>query len=100
MGDSQSVSWIGCDQVRQATSLYRNSPTTSIASLSSTSRSIDFTTTPTPTPTPIPPPAPSSKAWIAGAVVGPIVGLAIIAGLIFWIIQLKRKGKNNAPAAN
>ncbi|KAJ4299526.1 hypothetical protein N0V90_004771 [Kalmusia sp. IMI 367209] len=36
----------------------------------------------------------SSKAWIAGAVVGPIVGIALIAGIIFFLMR-RRKNKNN-----
>ncbi|KAH7413425.1 hypothetical protein BKA64DRAFT_771532 [Cadophora sp. MPI-SDFR-AT-0126] len=35
---------------------------------------------------------PASKAWIAGAVVGPLVAVAIISALIFWIWKLKRRG--------
>ncbi|KAJ5811152.1 hypothetical protein N7447_010668, partial [Penicillium robsamsonii] len=34
----------------------------------------------------------SSKAWIAGVVVGPIAGIALIAGLIFWW-NYRRKAK-------
>jgi hypothetical protein len=33
----------------------------------------------------------SSKAWIAGAVVGPIVALSIIAALVMYILRSKRK---------
>jgi LPXTG-motif cell wall-anchored protein len=36
-----------------------------------------------------------SKAWIAGAVVGPILGIALIAGLIFFFMR-RKKNKNNA----
>jgi len=45
---------------------------------------------PTSTPTPTPP-GKKNKAWIAAAVVGPILALAILA-LAFWIYKL-RKGK-------
>jgi hypothetical protein len=38
--------------------------------------------------------AKSSKAWIAGAIAGPIVVLLIIAALVFYILHLKRKGKS------
>ncbi|KAK0122432.1 hypothetical protein ONS95_010667 [Cadophora gregata] len=34
----------------------------------------------------------ASKAWIAGAVIGPLVAGAIIAALAFWIWKLKRRG--------
>lgn len=37
----------------------------------------------------------SSNAWIAGAVVGPVVGLAIIAGIIAWLV-IRRRRKQNA----
>lgn len=33
----------------------------------------------------------SSKAWIAGAVIGPIAGLAIIAGIIAWLVVRRRR---------
>ncbi|KPI34556.1 uncharacterized protein AB675_7419 [Cyphellophora attinorum] len=39
----------------------------------------------------------SSKTWIAGAVAGPVVGLAAIAGLVFWY---HRRKKARAPASN
>lgn len=32
-----------------------------------------------------------SKIWIVGAVIGPVVGLAILAGLLFWIWHLKKR---------
>ncbi|KAH7121175.1 hypothetical protein B0J11DRAFT_59100 [Dendryphion nanum] len=38
-----------------------------------------------------------SKAWIAGVVIGPIAGIAII-GLIAWIFLIKKKKKNAAAA--
>ncbi|KAH7370862.1 hypothetical protein BKA65DRAFT_489360 [Rhexocercosporidium sp. MPI-PUGE-AT-0058] len=37
-------------------------------------------------------PKPTSKAWIAGAVIGPIVILAIISALVFYIWKLKKRG--------
>jgi len=36
----------------------------------------------------------SSESWIAGAVVGPVVALAIIATLAFWIWKLQRQQLN------
>ncbi|KAH7092545.1 hypothetical protein FB567DRAFT_240063 [Paraphoma chrysanthemicola] len=38
-----------------------------------------------------------SKAWIAGAVVGPIVGLALIGALV-WFFLRRKKNKKLAPA--
>ncbi|XPS76708.1 hypothetical protein M3J09_008755 [Ascochyta lentis] len=38
--------------------------------------------------------APASKVWIAGAVIGPIVGIALIAAALFW--RRRRSNKNNA----
>lgn len=40
-----------------------------------------------------------SKAWIAGAVVGPIVGLALIGLVAFLLIRRRKNKKNLAPAA-
>lgn len=43
-----------------------------------------------------------SKAWIAGAVVGPLVGLALIGGGIFFLMRRKKNKAHNqhvAPAA-
>jgi hypothetical protein len=37
-----------------------------------------------------------SKAWIAGAVVGPIIGLALI-GFIVWFLLRRSKNKGTAP---
>jgi hypothetical protein len=37
-----------------------------------------------------------SNAWIAGAVVGPVAGLALIGAAIF--IFMRRRGKKNTPA--
>ncbi|KAF2666097.1 hypothetical protein BT63DRAFT_427892 [Microthyrium microscopicum] len=39
-----------------------------------------------------------SKAWIAGAVVGPIVGLALLVGLIFFCMRRNKKKKAVAAA--
>lgn len=36
-----------------------------------------------------------SKAWIAGAVIGPIAGCAIAAGVAFWLVRRSR-AKNQA----
>jgi LPXTG-motif cell wall-anchored protein len=37
-----------------------------------------------------------SKAWIAGAVVGPIVGLALV-GALFWFLLRRRKNRGTTP---
>ncbi|PSN69256.1 hypothetical protein BS50DRAFT_586588 [Corynespora cassiicola Philippines] len=38
-----------------------------------------------------------SKAWIAGAVIGPLVGLALIGGIIFFCLRRKRKNRTAVP---
>lgn len=42
-----------------------------------------------------------SQAWIAGAVVGPVAGCAILAGLAFWFLRRRKKrtGIQNEEAA-
>ncbi|KAF2995076.1 hypothetical protein E8E13_002848 [Curvularia kusanoi] len=40
-----------------------------------------------------------SKAWIAGAVIGPLIGLAIVAFLAFFCIRRKKKNKAIAASA-
>jgi hypothetical protein len=40
-----------------------------------------------------------SKAWIAGAVAGPIVVLLIVVALVVWILRSKRKGKRTRPVS-
>jgi hypothetical protein len=39
--------------------------------------------------------SPSSKVWIVGAVIGPVVGLAILVGLVFWIWHLRKESSAN-----
>jgi LPXTG-motif cell wall-anchored protein len=39
----------------------------------------------------------SSNSWIAGAVVGPLAGLAIIAGLIWFFLRRRRNQKHGVP---
>ncbi|OQE26163.1 hypothetical protein PENFLA_c007G07665 [Penicillium flavigenum] len=41
-----------------------------------------------------------SKAWIAGAVVGPVAGCAIIAALAFWCIRRSRAKKQGTVSGN
>lgn len=38
----------------------------------------------------------TSKAWIAGAVVGPLLGLALIGAILFFLLR-RRKNHKNAP---
>ncbi|KAH7062848.1 hypothetical protein BKA63DRAFT_187560 [Paraphoma chrysanthemicola] len=90
-------------------SYYRQAPTTttttrSSASTPSPSPSTGSTRSSTPTPTIIPPPMPEekSKAWIAGAVVGPLVGLALIGFGAFFFIRRRRNKSHDqhvAPAS-
>jgi hypothetical protein len=40
----------------------------------------------------------SSKAWIAGAIAGPVVVLLIVAALVIYKLRSKRKGKGTQPA--
>ncbi|KAF2829397.1 hypothetical protein CC86DRAFT_189089 [Ophiobolus disseminans] len=56
------------------------------ATPSSTSVSIAST----PTASSSPPGDQASKAWIAGAVIGPLVGVSLIGALVFW---WRRRGK-------
>ncbi|OSS47520.1 hypothetical protein B5807_07439 [Epicoccum nigrum] len=41
----------------------------------------------------------SSKAWIAGAVIGPLLGLALIALLLLFLLRRKKKSKAAAAAS-
>lgn len=83
--------------------LYRNIATSTSSSSSSTSSS--STTSPT-TPSAASPSVvngvvhPSSKAWIAGVVIGPLVGLAIIAGLVWFFLRRRRGKEHGAPIEN
>jgi hypothetical protein len=45
-------------------------------------------------------PPSTSKAWIAGAVIGPIAAVAIIAGLSFWIRILQRRVSSENLVSN
>ncbi|KAI8932377.1 hypothetical protein NX059_010565 [Plenodomus lindquistii] len=38
-----------------------------------------------------------SKAWIAGAVIGPIVGLALVGLAVFFLLRRRRNKKTSAP---
>ncbi|KAH8709986.1 hypothetical protein GQ44DRAFT_763285 [Phaeosphaeriaceae sp. PMI808] len=95
-------------------SYYRNQPSSAtVIGGSSSVRSVNPLTTPVVSSTPVSSPTPittptvnpdppsESKAWIAGAVVGPIVGLALIGfGAFFFMRRKKNKSQNQnvAPA--
>ncbi|KAF2725126.1 hypothetical protein K431DRAFT_300046 [Polychaeton citri CBS 116435] len=71
------------------------SSTTSVTSSSTnsyTSASIESGVFPTTTSSPKP--SSASKAWIAGAVVGPVAGIAIIAAMV-WALYRRRKSRQN-----
>jgi LPXTG-motif cell wall-anchored protein len=79
-------------------------------STSSTPARVTPTTTTTPSATPFPidggsgddAPKSKSKAWIAGAVVGPLLGLALIGLLAFFFMRRKKNKSHNqhvAPAS-
>ncbi|KAF2729310.1 hypothetical protein EJ04DRAFT_75403 [Polyplosphaeria fusca] len=113
--DSSPQTDIVCGSQSDVWSYYRKIPAsaTELVSTSSESPKPSPTSTPskpssgtvdsavaTSTRTSIPSSTPqksSSKAWIAGVVVGPIVGLALIGALVFFLLRRKR---NNNNAAN
>ncbi|KAF2113396.1 hypothetical protein BDV96DRAFT_601559 [Lophiotrema nucula] len=113
-GDSSPQTNVFCGVSSLNWSYYRALPETSSATPTSTSRSTpsstpaSTTTISSSSTTPIGLAAPThtsepgpkkSQAWIAGAVVGPVAGLALI-GLLLWFFLVKNKEKdNNAPVA-
>ncbi|KAH7359557.1 hypothetical protein BKA66DRAFT_230658 [Pyrenochaeta sp. MPI-SDFR-AT-0127] len=107
--DSDPLTNVNCGVSSLNWSYYRvqPSPTTTPVtrspspSVRSTPAVSSPTTTPNPVPTPIPQPEEKkeSKAWIAGAVVGPIVGLALIGfGAFFFVRRKKSKQAKPQPA--
>lgn len=64
-------------------------PTTPMATISSTSVSS------TPTSTPLPASGSPNRAWIAGAVIGPVVGTALIAVAVIWWRRRGTHGNND-----
>ncbi|KAF2002111.1 hypothetical protein P154DRAFT_521249 [Amniculicola lignicola CBS 123094] len=104
--DSQPQTDIVCGAKAQNWSYYRKIPATATERVS-TPPSDDSTTTTSPitstSTSPVPPPSPksksSSKAWIAGAVVGPIIGIALIAGVVFFLMKKKKKEDTTHGAA-
>ncbi|KAI9854950.1 MAG: hypothetical protein M1813_000615 [Trichoglossum hirsutum] len=90
-----SVLRIPCINNWNAFTIYRSIPittttTSTTRTSTATTSAITTSTTTIPTSKSIATP-PKNDAWIAGAVVGPTVGVAIIAGLLFWIFKLKRQ---------
>lgn len=85
LGDLVGATRLQCDKKRDTPTYYITSPSDS--------------TSPTPSPpppsspSPSPPvePRPKSKAWIAGAVVGPIIGLALIGAIVFFCLRHRKK---------
>ncbi|KAF1809688.1 hypothetical protein P152DRAFT_156799 [Eremomyces bilateralis CBS 781.70] len=117
--DATPVVWAGCDMPRSAVTLYRTNPgassssttrdtTTSDSSTSGQTTSSSSTSsrlTPTLLPsdgdnggdgTGVVKKKKGGNGWIAGAVIGPIAGLALIGALIFYLL---RKKKSPPPAA-
>ncbi|ORY06391.1 hypothetical protein BCR34DRAFT_616973 [Clohesyomyces aquaticus] len=104
-GDSNPRTNIICGDSSVNWSFYRNIPEsftqtpasrTSIPALTTTPSS--SSTSPSSSPT-NPPPASknsSSKAWIAGVVVGPLIGIALVAGIILLLLRRKKKA-SQAP---
>ncbi|KAI2794571.1 hypothetical protein POX_a01170 [Penicillium oxalicum] len=78
----------------------QSDPRTSLPIPSQTSPSASQTNTSasqTSTSSPSPPESHSSKAWIAGVVVGVIAGLAIIVGLFFFFRRKQKKMQPEKP---
>ncbi|OCK74062.1 hypothetical protein K432DRAFT_398394 [Lepidopterella palustris CBS 459.81] len=89
---STPISQVVCfNEYWKAATMFRDISLTSSSS-SSTPASSNLASTPTFTPSPSTSVSKSSsKAWIAGAVIGPVAAFAIIAVLSFWIWKLKRR---------
>ncbi|KAK0623742.1 hypothetical protein B0T14DRAFT_565067 [Immersiella caudata] len=105
---SADESWLmrGCATNWRASTIYREivTSTSTSTTTSATAGASVPTTTPTatgtaagaggePTGEPVASSSPS-QAWIAGAVIGPLVALAILGAVAFWLG--KRKGKKSA----
>lgn len=93
VGDASPILWIGCAS-RSQLYFYATPPTvaattTAATSISTTATESSTKSQSTSASTPSPAVGPKSKAWIAGAVIGPLAAIAI-AGLLFWIFKLKR----------
>ncbi|KAJ4351943.1 uncharacterized protein N0V89_007288 [Didymosphaeria variabile] len=87
-GDSSPKTDIVCGDKSQVWSYYRNVPASVTESPSAGSGSSDSDKGG----------SSGSKAWIAGAVVGPIVGIALIAIIVFLLMRRSKKNKqSNVP---
>ncbi|OCK76997.1 hypothetical protein K432DRAFT_407702 [Lepidopterella palustris CBS 459.81] len=88
--DSNPHTDIVCGKNAVNWSYYRQTPTTPSTSSetpsSTTSGAAATSTSASPTPAPV---HKSSKAWIAGAVVGPLLGLALIGAIVFFLTRKK-----------
>ncbi|KAI9861081.1 MAG: hypothetical protein M1813_005510 [Trichoglossum hirsutum] len=74
-----------------AWTLYRETPAATTSSAPSSLGSLSSSATATST-SPAPAGKPSqNNAWIAGAVVGPVVVVVVIAALLFWVFTLRRR---------
>ncbi|KAK7190521.1 hypothetical protein DPSP01_005256 [Paraphaeosphaeria sporulosa] len=86
-GDSNPKTDIVCGDKSQIWSYYRSVPASITESPSASGASGSKSSS-------------DSKAWIAGAVVGPIVGIALIAIVVFLLMRRRKKNKQaNVPQA-
>jgi hypothetical protein len=72
-----------------------NLPTPTAATQASPGHTGTSTSTPTTTAATTSEHHSSSKAWIAGPVVGAVAGLALAAAAAFWFVSRRRKGKTD-----
>ncbi|KAH7347102.1 hypothetical protein BKA66DRAFT_447644 [Pyrenochaeta sp. MPI-SDFR-AT-0127] len=106
MSDSNPKTDIVCGESAVNWSYYRKVPTSATAAVVSSAPPVSIpqvvSTAPTaPEQTTTPPPAEKSesKAWIAGAVVGPVVGLALIGAAVFFLLRRRKNKTAVAPQA-
>lgn len=89
-GAQNPLSEYGCLDGR-TTSYYRTVPATTSATPTTVSSSQTVSSSATNTDSSNGSGSSPSKTWIVGAVLGPLVGIAIIAALLFWIWRLRKK---------
>ncbi|CAG9948366.1 unnamed protein product [Clonostachys rosea f. rosea IK726] len=89
---ASTETWIACGSALPAT-IYRNPPpiTSGATTTTSSSSTMTSTTSTTSTSPPPPPSSSSSQAWIAGPVIGGVVGLALIGFLVWWLMRRRRR---------
>lgn len=95
--DSNPHTDIVCGNSAVDWSYYRQIPTSATSSSESSTTPSSTNSSPTATST-SPAPSPSTKksqAWIAGAVIGPLIGFALLGALLFFLL---RKKETPAPA--